>query len=122
VLIRRLDAATASPLPVPGTQGVRMEVLIGRQDGAPNFSLRHFVVEPGGHTPRHAHNYEHEVVVLEGSARVEHDGQFADVGAGDVLLIQPNRLHQFVNAGSGPLRFLCLVPVTYDCGTPTPGA
>jgi quercetin dioxygenase-like cupin family protein len=99
-----------------------MEVLIGSQDGAPNFALRHFVVEPGGHTPRHAHNYEHEVVMLEGRARVEQGEEFAEVSSGDVLLIRPNQVHQFVNTGDGPLRFLCLVPVTYDCGTPTPGA
>lgn len=99
-----------------------MQVLVGRDDGAPTFALRHFVVEPGGNTPRHAHNYEHQVVILEGSATVEHDGHRHDVQAGDALLIEANRVHQIVNNGDRLLRFLCLVPVTYDCGVPTPGA
>lgn len=122
MLIRPLDARTTQPLAMEGTRGVRMQVMMGRADGAPNFSMRHFAVEPGGFTPRHQHDYEHEVVILEGAARVEHDGAFHDVRQGDVLLIQPNALHQFVNHGEQTLRFLCLVPVTFDCGKPTPGA
>jgi hypothetical protein len=31
-------------------------------------------------------------------------------------------MHQFRNAGTGALRFLCLVPTTFDCGKPTPGS
>jgi hypothetical protein len=27
-----------------------------------------------------------------------------------------------VNVGAGDLTFLCFVPVTFDCGTPTPGS
>lgn len=105
-----------------GVKGVAMRLMIGRADGALNFALRHFTVEPGGHTPRHSHNYEHEVVVLEGRGRVEHDGSFTEVSAGDILFVEPNSTHQFVNAGEDAFTFLCLVPVTHDCGTPTPGS
>jgi quercetin dioxygenase-like cupin family protein len=31
-------------------------------------------------------------------------------------------VHQFVNTGDGLFKFLCIVPVSYDCGTPTPGS
>lgn len=122
MLVRPLDPRTTQPLALEGTRGVRMQVVVGRADGAPNFSMRHFAVEPGGFTPRHQHDYEHEVVILEGAARVEYDGAFHDVKQGDVLLIQPNRMHQFVNRGEETLRFLCLVPATFDCGKPTPGS
>jgi quercetin dioxygenase-like cupin family protein len=37
-----------------------MRDLISEKDGAPNFRLRHFVIEPGGHTPLHRHDWEHE--------------------------------------------------------------
>ena len=99
---------------------------MGRSDGAPNFSMRHFTVEPGGHTPRHSHNYEHEVFILEGAGQVEEDGVHHDIKAGDVLYVPPNQIHQFVNGTDAPLKFLCLVPTAYDCGTdqpaPTPGS
>lgn len=105
-----------------GAQGVTMRMMVGRGDGAPNFAMRHFTVDPGGHSPRHSHDYEHEVVVVEGSGRLESDGEFCDLSAGDVVFVEPNVLHQFVNSGDEPFKFLCLVPVTHDCGTPTPGS
>lgn len=122
MLIRRADPESTAPLAMDGVKGVRMQVMVGRGDGAPNFALRHFCVEPGGHTPRHQHDYEHEVFIVEGSAQVEYDGAKHQVEAGDVLFVEPNRIHQFVNDGSSPLRFLCLVPVSFDCGKPTPGS
>src|SRR5262245_61486405 len=122
MLLRRADPATTEPLTLDGTQGVRMQIMVGRGDGAPTFAMRHFAVDPGGYTRRHQHNYEHEVIILEGTARVEYDGAFHDVRTGDVLFIEPNRLHQFVNTGAATLRFVCLVPVSFDCGKPTPGA
>lgn len=105
-----------------GVNGVTMRMMVGRADGAPNFAMRHFTVEPGGQTPHHSHDYEHEVFVVEGSARVEQDGQFKDIRAGDALFVAPNTVHQFVNTGTTPFKFLCMVPVTFDCGKPTPGS
>jgi quercetin dioxygenase-like cupin family protein len=122
MLVRRADPQTTSPVAMDGTKGVSMQVMVGRADGAPNFSLRHFVVEPGGHTPRHSHDYEHEVFIIEGRARVECDDAVREVGSGEVLFVPPKALHQFVNVGEAPLRFLCLVPVSFDCGKPTPGS
>lgn len=122
MLIRRADATSPTPMSVPGAQRVTMRMMVGRADGAPTFAMRHFTVEPGGHTPRHSHDYEHEVYIVDGTARVEQDGQFAELGAGDVVFVRPNATHQFVNTGTSALRFLCLVPVTRDCGDPTPGS
>lgn len=127
MLIRRADEMPGEPMDMPGVQDVQMRLMIGRADDAPTFSMRHFTVGPGGHTPRHQHNYEHEVFIVEGRGRVEDEGDFHDVKAGDVLLVQPNRVHQFVNTSDDePLKFLCLVPKTFDCSRdgcqPTPGS
>ncbi len=122
MLIRRPEATPGQPMAMEGVKDVTMRMMVGRADGAPNFAMRHFTVEPGGHTPRHEHDYEHEVVILGGAARVEYDGEFHEVKAGDVLFIEPNRTHQFVQQGEAALQFLCLVPTTHDCGTPTPGS
>jgi quercetin dioxygenase-like cupin family protein len=122
MLIRRPDSMPGEPMETSGVKDVSMRMLVGRGDGAPNFSMRHFTVEPGGHTPRHSHNYEHECYILEGEAQVEYEGETHAVRAGDVLFIEPNHTHQFVNRGNAPLRFLCLVPTSFDCGKPTPGS
>ena len=122
MLIRRADDMPGTPMSMDGAKGVQMRMMVGRGDGAPNFAMRHFTVEPGGCTPHHSHNYEHEVYIVEGQARVEQDGEFCSVRAGDVIFVQPNKLHQLVNTGSTPMKFLCLVPVTFDCGKTTPGS
>jgi quercetin dioxygenase-like cupin family protein len=126
MLIRRPESTDATAVTVPGVKGVTMRVMVGRADGAPTFAMRHFTVAPGGHSPRHAHNYEHEVYVVDGRGRVEEDGVFHDLRAGDVVYVAPNVTHQFVNTGNAPFSFLCLVPTSFDCGggraEPTPGS
>ena len=126
MIIKEVEALDGQAIEMDGVKDVTMRVLVGRGDGAPNFAMRHFTVDPGGHTPRHQHNYEHEVYVLEGEGRAESDGTFHRVRAGDVLYVEPNVVHQFVNDGDAPFKFLCLVPVSYDCGQgqtePTPGS
>ena len=122
MLIRRAEEMDGAPMQMAGAEGVTMRMMIGRADDAPTFAMRHFTVEPGGHSPRHSHDYEHEVYVVAGSARLEHDGAFHDLKPGDALFVQPNVIHQFVNTGNVPFKFLCFVPITFDCGKPTPGS
>ena len=111
MLIRRADEMQGTRVEMEGADRVAMRLMVGRADGAPTFSLRHFTVEPGGHTPRH-----------RGAGRIEQDGELSDLRPGDVVFVRPNALHQFVNTGDRPFQFLCIVPVSYDCGTPTPGS
>ena len=126
MLIRRAAEIEGRPVEMEGAEGVTMRMMVGRDDGAPSFAMRHFTVDPGGHTPRHQHNYEHEVYVVEGAGRVEQAGEHREIRAGDVVFIAPNAMHQFVNTSGSPLKFLCLVPVSYDCATegrrPVPGS
>ncbi len=122
MLIRRAEKMPGAPMEMDGARFVTMRMMVGRADGAPNFAMRHFTVEAGGHSPRHSHDYEHEVYVVSGTARVEQDSEFQELGPGDVVYIRPKAVHQFTNTGDGPFAFLCLVPVTFDCGTPTPGS
>lgn len=121
MLIRNIDDVEPRPVDIPGTQGVRMAMMVGREDGAPSFALRQFKVEKGGHTPRHSHDYEHEVFVVSGAGTVLLEGAERPIRAGDVLYVPADHEHQF-RAGESGLRFLCLVPVTRNCGDPTPGS
>jgi len=121
VLIRNVDTTPTAPIDMPGSDKVEMAMMVGRDDGAPNFSLRQFKVAPGGHSPRHSHDYEHEVVVIGGSGEVLLEGEYRPIGPGDVVFVPPDQEHQF-RAGDEGLRFLCLVPVTRNCGEATPGS
>ncbi|MCA9184843.1 MAG: cupin domain-containing protein [Pirellulaceae bacterium] len=93
-----------------GAVGCHVRQLVNEQDGAPTFAMRQFEVEPGGHTPRHFHPYEHEVYVLEGEGVVYEGDTPRPLAAGDVVFVAPDEVHQFRNTGSSPLKFLCLIP------------
>jgi quercetin dioxygenase-like cupin family protein len=93
-----------------GAEGIRVRWLIKKEDGAPNFAMRLFELQPNGHSPLHSHSWEHEVYILEGNCRVTCEGQEKKATAGYVVLIPPNAKHQFANAGKSTLKFLCLVP------------
>jgi quercetin dioxygenase-like cupin family protein len=93
-----------------GAAGCRVRWLIGQGDKAPNFAMREFEVAPGGHTPKHFHDYEHEVYVLAGNGCVIDGDQERPLAAGDVVFVASNDVHQFRNTGSETMRFLCLIP------------
>lgn len=120
MVIRNIDSTSEQPVEMAGAQGVRMAMMVGRADGAPHFAMRSFRVEAGGHTPRHSHDYEHEVFVVEGEGQVLLEGSFRPIRAGDVIYVPADGEHQFRTASG--LRFLCLVPVERNCGGVTPGS
>ncbi|MEE2639203.1 MAG: cupin domain-containing protein [Planctomycetota bacterium] len=104
------ESVEKNKVQMEGAEGCSMRQLITDADGAPNFAMRQFEVEPGGKTPLHSHPYEHEVFVLEGDGVVMEGQTERPISKGDVIYVAPNDVHQFRNAGSAPLKFLCLVP------------
>lgn len=108
--VNAYQATPQQPVEMEGAHGCQVRWLLGERDGTPNFAMRQFEVAPGGYTPRHSHPYEHEVFVLEGEGEVCEGDQPHSLRAGDVVLVQPDEVHQFRNTGSAPLKFLCLVP------------
>ncbi len=42
-------------------KGVSGRVVIGKADGAPNFCMRVFELDAGGCSPKHSHDWEHEI-------------------------------------------------------------
>ena len=91
-------------------KGVTGRVVIGKADGAPNFCMRVFELDPGGNTPRHAHEWEHEIFFHAGEGDVWKDGAWQPVAAGSVAFIPGNQEHQIRNTGAQKLTFVCLVP------------
>src|SRR5262245_1382302 len=98
------------PVRMEGSAGCQVRWLLGQAEGVPNFAMRQFEVEPGGHTPRHQHPYEDEIFVLEGEGVVDAWDQPQPLRPGDVVFVQPDEIHQFRNTGRTPLKFLCLIP------------
>ena len=108
--INRANDVDAQPVTMEGANKCQVRWLVGDQDGAPNFAMRQFDVEPGGHTPRHSHPYEHEIFVLEGSGVVVEGDQPRPLKAGDFVYVAPDEVHQFRNTGDSTMKFLCMVP------------
>ncbi len=98
-----------------GASGTKMRMLIGPDDGAGTFHMRQIEVQPGGHTPHHSHDYEHEILVLSGSGTARSEQGDRPMATGDVIYVAPNEKHQFVNAGPDPLTFICLIPAPHNC-------
>lgn len=124
--VQQAETVPAKAVEMEGAVGCTVRQLVNEADGAPTFAMRQFEVAPGGHTPRHSHDYEHEVFVLEGSGLVFEGNNQHPLTAGDVVLVKPNEIHQFRNTGQRPLKFLCLIPnsatgkavtVAPECGT-----
>jgi quercetin dioxygenase-like cupin family protein len=92
-------------------EGVSLRVVIGEKEEAPNFVMRVFDVEPGASSPRHTHDWEHEVFILAGKGRVFGGGKEVDLEPGYTVFVPPMEEHQFTNTGDGVLRFVCLIPL-----------
>ena len=101
-----LDIKPTQELP-----GVTKRVVIGADDGAPNFCMRIFGVEPGSSTPSHSHAWEHEVFILSGQGVVMSEKGETKITSGSVVFVPPDEHHCFVNKGEETLRFICLIPL-----------
>ena len=95
-----------------GTRGATIRWLISDKDGAPNFALRLFEVEPGGYTPYHKHPWEHEVFILKGKGILVTEAGETPFEGNFFIFIPPGEMHQFKNTGDEPLVFLCIVPIS----------
>jgi len=108
--VKHYQEVPASEVTMEGAAGCRVRWLIGQEDQAPHFAMREFEVAPGGHTPKHFHDYEHEIYVLSGRGVVIDGDTERPLKQGDVVFVAPNDIHQFRNTGREPMRFLCLIP------------
>ena len=112
----RLEAVEKTAMTMAGAKDVWRQLPISARDGAPNFSFRVFTVEPGGHTPYHAHPFEHLNYVISGSASlVNEKGEEKEVKTGDFALVLPNEKHQYKNTSTAePYVMICAVPKEYE--------
>jgi quercetin dioxygenase-like cupin family protein len=114
--ITALDSVPSQPVEMPGAARVSRCVPIGKADGAPNTSVRVFTMQPGGHTPYHAHAWEHTNYVIAGEGHlVDAEGKAHPLKAGDFALVLPNEKHQYRNASpTQPFVMVCAVSKDYE--------
>lgn len=85
-------------------------LMIGKEDGAPHFCMRVFEIEKDGFTPKHTHDWEHEVFVHAGAGEVFIDGSWHSLSPGSAVFVPANVEHQFRNTNNERFTFVCLVP------------
>ncbi len=90
--------------------GIKARVLIGKNDGAENFCMRIFKIAENGYTPRHTHEWEHEMFIQSGTGKVLDGNEWRPVTSGTSVFIPGNVEHQIKNSGTEPLILLCIIP------------
>jgi quercetin dioxygenase-like cupin family protein len=102
------------PLPVEGieeaTEGLTIRRVISEVDGATEFTMDVFEIEPGGHSAVHEHDWEHQIFVLSGEGTLVGVDGPVPFKQGDVIYIAPGEPHQIVNDGDALVEFVCLIP------------
>ena len=112
--IKRLENCDKTPVGAEGALKAFRQVPIGKADGAPNFSIRVFTIEPGGHTPHHSHESEHLNYIVSGAGKVLEGETPKDIRQGDFIFVAPFERHQYRNTGKDPLVLMCMVPSKFE--------
>lgn len=91
-------------------KNVAGRVAIGNEDGAKNFCMRVFEMGESGYTPKHSHDWEHEIFVHAGAGEVFIQDDWHPLSAGSVVFVPANMEHQIRNTADQNLTFVCLIP------------
>ncbi|MBU0995121.1 MAG: cupin domain-containing protein [Proteobacteria bacterium] len=110
MIIKHYEDVSSAFIDNDVAKGVHGRVMIGKNDGAANFCMRVFEIDPGGHTPKHSHEWEHEIFIHKGSGAFLNNGRWADVRPGTAVFIPGNEEHQIKNKGNDTLVVICLIP------------
>jgi quercetin dioxygenase-like cupin family protein len=113
--ITNLENTVSVTPKMEGAEGVIKQVPISSAEGSPSFSFRVFTVKPGGHTPLHAHLFEHLNYIISGSGTLVEGLTEHVVKEGDFALVMPGEVHQYRNNSTDrDLIFICAVPQAYE--------
>lgn len=91
------------------SSGIKFYPMLTAKDGTPTFAMRLFEINPDGHTPKHSHDWEHEVYIISGGGFVLKDDMKIKIEKDDFIFVEPSELHQF-QAGKNGLSIICVVP------------
>lgn len=108
--IRYIDVEEQNVTDYGSTETTIRWLITKEKDGAPNFALRRFEVQPGGEIGMHNHPQEHEIYILSGEIEVITEKEKILAKQDDVLYVAPDEVHGYKNRGDKTVNFLCVVP------------
>ncbi|SRR4030042_2448864 len=91
------------------SSGILFYPMLTVKDGTPTFAMRLFEISPGGYTPRHQHDWEHEAYIISGGGFVLKKEEKIEIEKDDFIYVEPSELHQF-QAGENGMSIICVVP------------
>ncbi len=110
MIIRENAKVKETMVNMEGASNVTMRILIGTDENSENIIMRQFKILPGGHTPKHTHDFEHVVKIVSGKGQIEDEnGEFHELNSGNSVFVVPGELHQFSNPNTEPFVFLCII-------------
>ncbi len=92
-------------------KGTWIQWLISKEQGAENYAMRLFTLEPGGIIPRHQHPWEHEIFVIKGRGVIGAGDEEREVIEGSFAYIPPDVPHWYRNTGDEEWKFICVIPI-----------
>lgn len=114
MLKRSVNEVPIEDVVMDGVSSTTIQWLFSRKEGAPNFSMRRFVISPGGSIGLHGHPWEHEIFFLSGKGVAYTDKERTIVGPGTALFMPGGEPHGYDNTGDEDLVFLCMIPNSGD--------
>lgn len=108
--VRRREDVPAVPMAGDDVKDVAKRVLVGPAEGWEGHVMRLFEIGPGGHTPRHRHDWPHVNVVVAGRGLLHVDGVDHEIVPGSSAFVPAGATHQFSNTGVERLQLVCIVP------------
>mgnify|MGYP001766610467 CR=1 FL=1 len=94
------------PAEAAGSDGLTARWVINATQGATNFAMCIYELQPGKTSPFHQHDHEHEIFVFEGHGLVTAPGGVTEIHPGSSIFIPPGEQHQFSNSGDSLLRMV----------------
>lgn len=107
--INRIDNTEKLNINSNGAKNVVKQILIGEKDGSNDIIMRLFTLVPGAHSPRHTHAHEHLVKIEKGKGVIYSKDGEREVSPGDVIYVEPNEEHQFMNPFDEEFAFICVI-------------
>jgi len=92
-----------------GADGLTMRWVINASQGATNFAMRVFEIEPGKESPMHKHENEHEAFVLAGVGEIETEAKASAIKEGSAIFVPAYESHCFRNTSTQVLRILDVI-------------
>ena len=111
VYVSSVEGTDIEDIHMDGVYDTKIQWLIDEKSGAKNFAMRRFILAPGGIINLHTHDWEHEVLVLEGNGELLFNEGNKPVRPGSVAYVEPSLPHGFKNTGDSEFVFICIIPI-----------